>query len=70
MFTLKKTFELTKMCLFRNADMIMAACFNGRERNMNDWRSLFEKTDERFVFKGITETLGSVFSIIEAVWEP
>ncbi len=49
--------------------MIMAACFNGRERNITDWRKLFEQADQGFAFKGVTHMPGSSFSIIEHVWE-
>lgn len=55
--------------MHRDADLIMAACFNGRERNINDWRHLFSQADRRFAFKGVTHTVGSSFSIIEHVWE-
>lgn len=47
----------------------MAACFNGRERNLNDWRHLFSQAHPGFAFKGVTHTPGSSFSLIEHVWE-
>ncbi|KAL6718926.1 hypothetical protein ACLMJK_003161 [Lecanora helva] len=55
--------------LLLDADLIMAALFNGRERNENDWRDMFRKADSRFSFKGVTDTPGSSFSVIEVVWE-
>jgi hypothetical protein len=47
----------------------MKGCFNRRERAVDKWRKLFEKSDERFGFRGVERVPGSRFSVIEAVWE-
>lgn len=47
----------------------MASLFNSRERNINDWRILFENADARFYFQGITEPPGSSLCIVEAEWQ-
>lgn len=47
----------------------MAAIHNGRQRNIREWRRLFEQADRRFVFKGVTHPPGSSLSLIEHVWE-
>ena len=47
----------------------MATCFNAGERTVAEWRKLFETTDRRFQFKGVTEIPGSSLSIIEVIWE-
>jgi hypothetical protein len=46
----------------------MKGCLNGRERAVDEWRRLFEKSDERFEFRGVKRIPGSRFSVIEAVW--
>ena len=64
MMTGALTFNLSS-----DADLIMAACFNGRERNIRDWRQLFKQADRGFAYKGVTHTLGSSFCLMEHVWE-
>jgi hypothetical protein len=46
----------------------MLAILNGRERDSDEWQSLFKRTDSRFQFVGITEPEGSQLVMIEAVW--
>jgi hypothetical protein len=31
----------------------MKGCLNGRERAVDEWRQLFEKSDERSGFRGV-----------------
>ena len=52
----------------RNLDMIMAACFNGAERNKGQWMDLLHAADERFVVRNIVRPAGSMMSVIEVVW--
>ena len=50
--------------------MTMLAWFNSREREEQDWKSLFREADERFTDIKIWTPEGSSFSIIEATWAP
>lgn len=47
----------------------MLCAYNSRERTEEDWKALFERADERFVFKGVVTLPGASLSLIEAVWE-
>jgi len=42
---------------------------NAKERDLSEWESLFQNADERFIFKGAKQPLGSSLAIIEAGWE-
>lgn len=43
---------------------------NAKERGLDEWKSLFEQADSRFVFKGIQQQLqGSSLAILEITWE-
>jgi hypothetical protein len=42
---------------------------NAKERDLGEWKSLFEHADPRFIFKGIKQPLGSRLAILEAMWE-
>jgi hypothetical protein len=41
---------------------------NGKERDAQEWRQLFKKADNRFVFEGVRMPPGSMLAIIEASW--
>ena len=49
-------------------DMTMLAFFNARERDLGDWKGLFQEADERFQDINIWTPEGSAFSIIESTW--
>lgn len=53
----------------RASDMVMKACLNGRERDLEQWTHLFAEADSRFKFKGVIRIPGSRWSVIEAIWE-
>ncbi|KAM0478967.1 hypothetical protein ACHAPX_004945 [Trichoderma viride] len=53
----------------RTMDVLMKAVCNSREREMDDWRSLFEQADERFRWQGAWKTSGKLW-FIESTWEP
>lgn len=42
---------------------------NARERDLDEWKSLFVQADARFKFKGVTQPEGSTLALIEASWE-
>jgi hypothetical protein len=50
-------------------DMLMAACFNGRERTDKDFQNILLEADKRFVWKGTRCPSGSSLSVVEVVWE-
>lgn len=43
---------------------------NSKEREQEDWRSLFEEADPRFKWLGAKLPEGSRLWIIDSVWEP
>ena len=52
-------------------DMNMLTLFNAREREEEDWVSLFLQADERFSFTGTKRVAAdSASAIIVATWEP
>lgn len=52
----------------RLMDMLMQTACNARERDVDDWKSLFERADKRFKWHGAYKTTGRLW-IIEARWE-
>ena len=48
--------------------MIMLSLFNARERERDDWISLFERADARFRDVRVWLPEGATLAIIEAVW--
>lgn len=50
-------------------DLTMLEIGNARERDIDEWQSLFELADPRFNFKGAKQPLGFILSILEAIWE-
>ncbi|KAK6613295.1 hypothetical protein ACHAPC_006483 [Botrytis cinerea] len=53
----------------RAMDMIMFSLFNSRERDADDWATLFQAADPRFGKPKVCIPEGSTLGIIEAVWE-
>ena len=53
----------------RVMDLEMMTNFNAKEREIDDWRSLFSRADPRLKIVKVTKPPGSVNSIIEAVLE-
>jgi len=52
----------------RGLDAIMLSCMSGREREVDDWKTLFKKADERYKFLGASTSVGSRLWLIEAEW--
>ncbi|KAI1470345.1 S-adenosyl-L-methionine-dependent methyltransferase [Daldinia caldariorum] len=52
----------------RSADMNMVSAFNGKERTVDEFRSLFEQSDPAFVLHQTIQPLGSSLGIVEFVW--
>ncbi|EON63934.1 hypothetical protein W97_03162 [Coniosporium apollinis CBS 100218] len=56
--------------LMRTIDLVMLTTVNAREREVDDWRSLFYRADPRFRFLGASKPKESKMWAIEAVWDP
>jgi len=54
--------------MIRTFDLGMIAILNGRERDLDEWKSLFERADPRFSFEGVTQLEGSNLAMITASW--
>lgn len=52
----------------RTMDLLMRTVCNAREREVPDWKSLFDQADVRFRWNGATKTAGKL-SFVEAVWD-
>lgn len=50
-------------------DMIMAACFGGRERRRLEFEKLLAHSDERFVLESIRHAEGSAMGLVEVGWK-
>lgn len=53
----------------RTMDVLMKTVCNSREREVDDWKSLFAQADERFRWQGAWKTSGKLW-FIESTWEP
>lgn len=42
---------------------------NARERDVDEWETIFRQADERFIFKGARQPQGSALSILELEWK-
>lgn len=42
---------------------------NAQERDLADWKAIFDKADSRFRFTGTKKTAHAKFDIIEAIWD-
>ena len=48
-------------------DMIMLSLFNSRERETEDWQSIFQQADTRFIKAKVWVPEGATLAIIEAI---
>ncbi|KUJ07170.1 O-methyltransferase-like protein [Mollisia scopiformis] len=53
----------------RAYDMLMMTLFNARERELEDWITLFTQADKRFKFVGVKKMEVGTMSVITVVWE-
>ena len=53
----------------RGMDLTMLSILNARERDADDWESLFKEADPRFKFHGVKRSTGSNLAIMEAIWD-
>jgi len=54
----------------RGYDLAMLQNFNSKERDADEWRTLFEQADDRLKLDRISCPPGSILSVIEAKWCP
>ncbi|KAI9663956.1 MAG: hypothetical protein M1821_007447 [Bathelium mastoideum] len=54
----------------RASDLAMKAILNAKERDLDDWKELFQKADSRFHYRGVKTPHESSMGILEFVWEP
>ncbi|KAK2591762.1 hypothetical protein QQS21_010552 [Conoideocrella luteorostrata] len=62
------TVALMEERVFRMLDVLMKTVCNGREREVGDWRALFEEADMRFVWQGAWKSSGKLW-FVEAAWD-
>lgn len=55
--------------VMRTMDLVMLTLLNAQERTEEEFKSLFQEADARFVFKGVSRPEGCRMSIVEAVWD-
>jgi hypothetical protein len=48
----------------------MMVLMNGKERGLQEWKTLFKQADSRFTWNGGSRPDGSRLWIIQATWEP
>ena len=48
----------------------MLELHNGRERDLEDWKQLFDEADRRFELLSVHQSPRSRLAIIEFVWDP
>lgn len=53
---------------FRNSDMLAFALSNGGQRDLEEWKGIFEKAGTGFEFKGMSVVPESDIAFIEAIW--
>lgn len=50
--------------------MSMLELHNGKERDLEDWKQLFDEADRRFKLLNVHQSPQSRLAIIEFVWDP
>ncbi|KAI0139844.1 S-adenosyl-L-methionine-dependent methyltransferase [Xylariaceae sp. FL1272] len=53
----------------RSNDLSLAACFNSRDRTVQDWKDLLAAADPGFVFQKVIHPAGSALGILDFLWE-
>lgn len=55
--------------LFRGIDLTMLEIGNAKERSLDEWKTLIQDADARYMFCNMHHPQGSNLAIVEAVWE-
>ncbi len=63
------TVSLRQEALERATDLGKLQLLNGKERDLRDWKMLFEQVDTKLVLKATTKPVGSTLSILEIILE-
>jgi hypothetical protein len=50
-------------------DLTMLEIGNAKERDLLEWKHIFEQADSRFSFKGMRQPQGSKLAFLEVIWE-
>jgi hypothetical protein len=56
--------------LNRMMDIMMLSLMNGKERELDQWKALFEQADPRFKWNGGSKPDGSRLWIYSVTWQP
>lgn len=51
-------------------DVMMLSLMNGKERELEEWKALFEQADPRYKWGGGIRPDGSRLWIYTVIWEP
>jgi hypothetical protein len=51
-------------------DVMMMSLMNGKERELEEWKALFEQADSRYKWAGAIRPDGSRLWIYSVTWEP
>lgn len=54
----------------RTMDIMMMSLMNGKERDLDQWKALFEQADSRFKWSSGNKPNGSRLWIYVVTWEP
>jgi hypothetical protein len=52
----------------RKEPLVMNILYNGRERDLEEWKELVESADKRFVFQKVVQPEGSILGILDWIW--
>ena len=52
----------------RKEPLVMNILYNGRERDLEEWKELVESADKRFMFQKVVQPDGSILGILEWIW--
>jgi len=63
------TVSLRQEALERATDLGKLQLLNGKERDLRDWKMLFEQADAKLALKSMTKPVGSTLSILEIILE-
>ena len=59
------TAPMVEEALLRYRDLTMMQMFNSKEREIDDWKGLYEQVDKRLVIKRVQKPFGSNMSVME-----
>lgn len=60
----------TQERLIRHRDLTMLQSFNSLERDIDDWKDLLSRADDRLSLVNVVQPVGSVMSVLEVKLSP